>query len=132
MDKKATKNWADEVDGGDDDETIGGANAPQVPVTEPPKERFPTPPKREKNARGEIIVSSIRLKDLDPVKKFVDEQKDESDEEEEEEEEKPEVETKEEEQKSKCHRCHIALIFRCAGTQAAVEEGAEEAREGER
>ena len=56
MDKKSAKNWADEVDGGDDDETIGGANAPQVPQEEP-KVRYPTPPKREKNARGELVIS---------------------------------------------------------------------------
>lgn len=70
-DKTTSKNWADEVDGGDDDETqIGGENAPQVPQTEV-KERMPTPPRRERNARGEIVVSTIRLRDLDAVKKEV-------------------------------------------------------------
>lgn len=128
MDKKSTKNWADEVDGGDDDETIGGANAPQVPPQEEPKVRYPTPPRREKNARGELIISSIRLKDLEPVKKHVDEEELDSDEEED---EQPEVDTKQEEKKSKCGKSYLVLICRRTRAQEAVQEGAKEARKRE-
>jgi hypothetical protein len=96
--KQTSKNWADEVDGGDDEETIGGASAPQVPK---PEVRYKTPPKRERNARGEIIVSTIRLKDLDARPKDLVQQDAEEEESESEEEEEPQVETKEE-VKGKC------------------------------
>lgn len=66
-----------------------------MPEIQAPKERMKTPPKREKNARGEIIVSTIRLKDLDAIKKeeAVD---DSASSESEEEEPEPVVDSKEE------------------------------------
>jgi hypothetical protein len=94
--KRASKNWADEVDGGDDDEgTIGSQNIPQVPVVEVK----PIPVvHRQKNARGEIIVSSIRLRDLEPKAKVAEVKDSESSESEEE----PQVtETSKEEVKGK-------------------------------
>jgi hypothetical protein len=92
-DKQVSKNWADEVDGGDDEETIGGASVPQVPK---PEVRYKTPPKREKNARGELVISTIIIKDLDARPKDLAPQESEEEDSESEEEEEPVADSKEE------------------------------------
>lgn len=65
-DKRANTNWADEVDGGDDDETeIGGESVAQVPVVEKKEEKVYVVPTRVRNAHGDFVVTTIKLKELE-------------------------------------------------------------------
>jgi hypothetical protein len=87
-DKREKQNWADEVDGGDDDDTeIGGADVAPVPK---PEEKAPVYniEKRVRNANGDFVVTTIKLKELEarPVEKVeVEEEEEESEESEQEE-----------------------------------------------
>lgn len=99
-DKREKQNWADEVDGGDDDETeIGGADVAPVPK---PEEKAPVYniEKRVRNSNGDFVVTTIKLKELEkrPVEKV---QVEEEEEEEESEESEHEQEKQKEEVKSK-------------------------------
>ena len=70
-DKREKQNWADEVDGGDDDETeIGGADVAPVPKPEE-KAQVYNIEKRVRNANGDFVVTTIKLKELEarPVEK---------------------------------------------------------------
>lgn len=84
-------------------------------------ERIKTPPLREKNARGEIIVDTIRLRDLEPKAKVTQVEQDESESEEEEEEE-PVKETQEEVK----GKLRYANMFSLTRAKEVVQEGTEE------
>jgi len=100
--EEKSRNWADEVDGGDDDEAEIGGDSATVPQILPEEEKvtYAPPVSRVRNSQGDFVVTTIRLKELEKREK-APEELDEDDDSDEESEESEKEEVKEEAPKSK-------------------------------
>jgi hypothetical protein len=99
--EEKSRNWADEVDGGDDDEAEIGGDAATVPQILPEEEKvsYAPPEKRKRNAQGDFVVTTIKLKELQDREKAPEEL--DEDEDSDESEQSEQEEEKEEAPKSK-------------------------------